>query len=102
MAAAVFNRLVNPAQGRALSAGTHPADRVHAVVVDAMREIGIDLSTARVVYQWGGQGIAYRSESCRGSLTLAHGEATIDITCNQPTIGTGERSFDDTVELVAR
>ena len=47
MAAAVFNRLVNPAQGRALSAGTHPADRVHAVVVDAMREIGIDLSTAR-------------------------------------------------------
>jgi arsenate reductase len=34
------------AQGRhtALSAGTTPAERVHPVVVDAMRELGIDVS----------------------------------------------------------
>lgn len=37
------------AQGRhsASSAGTTPADRVHPVVVEAMREIGIDLSSSR-------------------------------------------------------
>ena len=29
---------------RALSAGTHPAARVHPEVVDAMRELGMDLS----------------------------------------------------------
>ncbi len=29
---------------RAISAGTHPADRVHPPVVEAMREAGIDVS----------------------------------------------------------
>jgi len=32
---------------RAESAGTEPADRVHPQVVDAMREVGIDLSDRR-------------------------------------------------------
>jgi arsenate reductase len=42
MSAALFER---EAHGRhlALSAGTTPADRVHPEVVEAMREIGIDL-----------------------------------------------------------
>jgi len=31
----------------ALSAGTHPAERVHPEVVEAMREVGIDLSGAQ-------------------------------------------------------
>lgn len=44
MAAALFNRLVDPAKARAISAGTHPTDRVNPVVVQAMREVGIDLS----------------------------------------------------------
>jgi len=46
MAAALLNRA---AAGRAVgeSAGTTPADRVHPVVVEAMREIGIDLTGAR-------------------------------------------------------
>jgi arsenate reductase len=45
MAAALFNRR---AQGRAWadSAGTRPASRVHPEVVEAMREIGVDLSAA--------------------------------------------------------
>ena len=44
MAAALFNELADPAKGRALSAGTSPADRVHPEVVAVMREAGIDLS----------------------------------------------------------
>ena len=47
MAAALFNRLADPAKARAISAGTRPGDRVHPEVVDAMRERGVDLSSAR-------------------------------------------------------
>jgi len=46
MAAAFFNALADPARARAVSAGTRPADRVNPVVVEAMREAGIDVSTA--------------------------------------------------------
>ena len=44
MAAAIFNRLADPARSRAISAGTRPAVHVHPEVVAAMNEIGIDLS----------------------------------------------------------
>ena len=47
MAAAFFNRSADPAKARAISAGTHPADRVHPEVVAAMNEAGIDLSGAK-------------------------------------------------------
>lgn len=47
MAAALFNRAADPARARAISAGTRPADRVHPEVVEAMRELGVDLSNAR-------------------------------------------------------
>jgi arsenate reductase (thioredoxin) len=47
MAAAIFNRLADPVRARAVSAGTRPAERVHAEVLEAMREVGIDLSEAR-------------------------------------------------------
>lgn len=47
MAAAFFNQLANRDKARALSAGTEPGDRVHPEVVNAMREVGIDLSEAR-------------------------------------------------------
>ena len=47
MAAAFFNQLVDPTQAHALSAGTHPGTRVHPIVVEAMREVGIDLYAAR-------------------------------------------------------
>lgn len=46
MAAAFFNALADPARARAVSAGTQPADRVNPVVVEAMREAGIDVSAA--------------------------------------------------------
>lgn len=47
MSAAFFNQLVDRNTARAISAGTHPADHVHPVVLEAMREVGIDLSSAK-------------------------------------------------------
>ena len=46
MAEAFFNQM---AKGKALaiSAGTQPGDKVHAVVVEAMQEVGIDISGNR-------------------------------------------------------
>ena len=44
MAAALFNQLADPARVHGLSAGTQPAERVHPIVVEAMQEIGLDLS----------------------------------------------------------
>jgi arsenate reductase (thioredoxin) len=46
MAQALFDRHA-PDDVRAESAGAEPADRVHPVVVEAMREIGMDLSRQR-------------------------------------------------------
>jgi len=46
MAAALFNRLVNPTQARAVSAGTDPGTQVHPEVMAVMNEVGIDLSAA--------------------------------------------------------
>ena len=44
MAAALFNHLADPAKARAISAGTEPGQRVHPEVVQAMLELGVDLS----------------------------------------------------------
>lgn len=46
MAAAFFNELADPSAARAVSAGTHPGPRVHAEVMEAMGERGVDLSGA--------------------------------------------------------
>lgn len=47
MAAAWFNHLAGTGSARAISAGTSPAERVHPEVLDVMREVGIDLSSAK-------------------------------------------------------
>jgi len=44
MAAALFNQLADPAKARAISAGTEPGGQVHPEVVQAMLELGVDLS----------------------------------------------------------
>jgi arsenate reductase (thioredoxin) len=44
MAAALFNKLADPAKARAISAGTEPGARVHPEVVGVMSEAGIDVS----------------------------------------------------------
>jgi arsenate reductase len=46
MAAAWLARLADPAKARAVSAGTEPGPRVHPEVLEAMREVGIDLAGA--------------------------------------------------------
>jgi arsenate reductase (thioredoxin) len=43
MAAAWFYALADSAKARAVSAGTQPGTRVHPEVLEAMREVGIDL-----------------------------------------------------------
>jgi arsenate reductase (thioredoxin) len=47
MAAAFLNQLADPQKASALSAGTEPGTQVHPEVLATMREVGIDLSTAR-------------------------------------------------------
>lgn len=44
IANALFNALVDPAKARGVAAGLEPAERVQPEVIDAMNEIGIDLS----------------------------------------------------------
>jgi arsenate reductase len=44
MAAAWFNRLVDPNKAVAVSAGTEPGTRVHPEVLQTMQEVGIDLA----------------------------------------------------------
>jgi arsenate reductase len=44
MAAGWFNALADAAKALAVSAGTEPAARVHPEVLEAMREVGIDLT----------------------------------------------------------
>ncbi len=45
MAAAWFNALSDPSEARAISAGSEPGTRVHPEVVEAMKEVDIDLAT---------------------------------------------------------
>jgi arsenate reductase len=47
MAAAWFNALADATKARAISAGTEPGAHVHPEVLEAMREVGIDLSDRR-------------------------------------------------------
>jgi arsenate reductase len=47
MAAAWFTNLADPAQARAISAGTQPGSRVHPEVLEAMKEVGVDLSNTK-------------------------------------------------------
>jgi len=46
MAAAWFNALADENKAHAVSAGTQPGTRVHPEVLQAMREVGIDLEGA--------------------------------------------------------
>jgi arsenate reductase len=47
MAAAWFGQLADPSKAKAISAGTQPGSRVHPEVLEAMKEVGIDLSNAK-------------------------------------------------------
>jgi arsenate reductase len=47
IAAAWFNALADATKARGVSAGTEPGARVHPEVLEAMREVGIDLADRR-------------------------------------------------------
>jgi arsenate reductase len=47
MSAAFFNAIADPAKAVGISAGTEPGVRVHPEVVEAMKEVGIDLSAVK-------------------------------------------------------
>ncbi len=47
MSAALFNLVADPARARAISAGTEPGPRVHPEVLEAMKELGVDLSNVK-------------------------------------------------------
>lgn len=47
MSAALFNLVADPARARAISAGTEPGPRVHPEVLEAMKELGVDLSNIK-------------------------------------------------------
>jgi arsenate reductase (thioredoxin) len=47
MAAAWLTALANPRKACAVSAGTEPGTRVHPEVLEVMKEVGVDLSTAQ-------------------------------------------------------
>jgi arsenate reductase len=46
MAAAWLTRLASPEKARGISAGTQPGPRVHPEVLEAMKEVDVDLSAA--------------------------------------------------------
>jgi arsenate reductase (thioredoxin) len=47
IAAAWFNALSDSKEAQAISAGTQPGNQVHREVITAMKEVSIDLSSAR-------------------------------------------------------
>ena len=46
MASAFFNEIADADTARSVAAGTEPAEQVHPEVVQVMRDVGVDLSTA--------------------------------------------------------
>jgi arsenate reductase (thioredoxin) len=47
MAAAFFAQIADPLRAHAVSAGTQPGEHVHPIVVEVMKESGIDISRNR-------------------------------------------------------
>jgi arsenate reductase (thioredoxin) len=81
MAAAFFNKLCDPNKARAISAGTQPGKHVHPEVVQAMLEMGIDLSTATpqlLTAEVARQATLFVSMGCRDECPFVPGLRKID------------------------
>ena len=68
MAAAMFELLTDPAKAVGISAGTQPGERVHPEVVEAMRELGMDLSGRKPQVTMGGGGARTQASPSWGSV----------------------------------
>ena len=105
MAAAWFNALADPAKARAESAGTRPADRVHPVVVDAMREVGLDLSRERpqrLTPALGARARRLITMGCGDECPIAAGAAREDWPLDDPGDQPIERVREIRDEILAR
>ncbi len=47
VAAAFLNQLADPSKVEAVSAGTEPAEKIHPEVIEAMKEVDVDLSSLK-------------------------------------------------------
>jgi arsenate reductase len=94
MAAAWFNRLADPAKARAISAGTNPGPHVHPEVVDAMREVGIDLAgapTARLTPELAAQVQVLVTMGCGDECPYVRGATRDDWPLEDPKGQSAER-----------
>ena len=87
MAAAWFNMLADPAKARAISAGTDPGPRVHAEVVAAMSEVGVELahaSTSRLTNELAGQAQVLVTMGCGDQCPIVPGARREDWPLEDP------------------
>ncbi len=87
MAAAWFNVLADPAQARAISAGTDPGPAVHPEVVEAMQEVGVDLSgaaTTRLTPEVAGQAQMLVTMGCGDQCPVVPGAERDDWPLDDP------------------
>ena len=87
MAAAWFNMLADPAKARAISAGTDPGTAVHPEVIDAMLEVGVDLSgaaTTRLTPELAGQAQMLVTMGCGDQCPVVPGALRDDWPLDDP------------------
>jgi arsenate reductase len=87
MAAAWFNMLADPAKARAISAGTNPGTTVHPEVIDAMLEVGVDLSgaaTTRLTPELAGQAQMLVTMGCGDQCPVVPGALRDDWPLDDP------------------
>ena len=87
MAASWFNMLADPAKARAISAGTNPGTAVHPEVVDAMLEVGVDLSgaaTTRLTPELAGQAQMLVTMGCGDQCPVVPGALRDDWPLDDP------------------
>ncbi len=87
MAAAWFNVLADPAKARAISAGTNPGTTVHPEVIDAMLEVGVDLSgaaTTRLTPELAGQAQMLVTMGCGDQCPVVPGALRDDWPLDDP------------------
>ena len=87
MAASWFNMLADPAKARAISAGTDPGTAVHSEVVDAMLEVGVDLSgaaTTRLTPELAGQAQMLVTMGCGDQCPVVPGAQRDDWPLDDP------------------
>ena len=87
MAASWFNMLADPAKARAISAGTNPGTAVHPEVIDAMLEVGVDLSdaaTTRLTPEVAGQAQMLVTMGCGDQCPVVPGAERDDWPLDDP------------------